>query len=336
VRALRAPEAYPRERPSTVESRETHMSWVFLTGESAFKLKKPVRDALRDLSTSSRRRRNCEVEVRLNRPLAPGVYHGVLPLVRSPDGSLRVEAGGVQSSAEPVDWLVHMRRLPEHRMLDRAIESGTARDAGLLRVAERLVAFYAETPRADWTPEIYRAVLARDLETSHREIAALLPGGDAPRDVARAQHAFLEREARLVGGRAAAGRVVEAHGDLRPEHVCLEEDPVIIDRLEFNRRLRLLDTASELAFLSLECERLGAGWIGELFRRTYCERTGDTPPARLWDLYRSQHACTRAALALGHLRDGEVADRRKWVKRAERYVARARECIQRASEAASA
>ncbi len=335
VQALCDPDTYPEEHPRSIETRETHMSWVFLTETHAYKLKKPVRDALRDLVTAERRRESCALEVELNRPLAPGVYRGVVALMRDAEGRLRLgEETGQGRQDAVVDWLVAMRRLPEHRMLDRAIEEGTADTGALLRVAERLVAFYRETVRAEWTPEAYRKRLAEDLEKSHREIAELLPSGPPPRDLARAQHAFIEREATLLGERVESGRIVEAHGDLRPEHVCLEPDPVIIDRLELARRLRLLDTVSELAFLCLECERLGDARVGRLFRRVYGARTDDRPPDRLWHFYRSLHACTRAALALGHLRDDEVRDREKWVARAEDYVDRAHASLRRATVSA--
>jgi aminoglycoside phosphotransferase family enzyme len=221
-------------------------------------------------------------------------------------------------------------------MLDRAIEEETAREAGLVRVAERLARFHEEAPRAGLGADAYRRGLLDGAATSRREIAELHPEA-APRvdEVVRAQETFAERHAALLGARAEGGRVVEGHGDLRPEHVCLTEEPVIIDRLEFCRRLRLLDTASELAFLSLECERLGADWVGAVFRRVHREIGGDDPPAPLLDFYRSLHACIRAGLALGHLRDG-AGDAAPWIARAERYVERARECIGRALSARGA
>lgn len=311
VRFLERPDAYP-DHPERVEARETHLSWVFLTPEWVYKLKKPVRDALRDFSTPEGRRANCEREVELNRPLAPGVYQGVVALGRDPGGRLCLGGEG-----EPVDWLVHMRRLPEHRMLDHAIEEGTARDAGLLVVARRLVEFYERAERAPWTPEEYRERLAHDIEADRGELARF----DLPADaVAEAQQRFARAQAARLDHRVREGRVVEAHGDLRPEHVCLADEPVIIDRLEFARDLRLLDTASELAFLDLECDRLGAPWVGALFRRTYVELTGDAPPDPLWEFYRSRHACTRAKLALWHLDDAHVRKPDKWRARAQHYL----------------
>jgi aminoglycoside phosphotransferase family enzyme len=121
-----------------------------------------------------------------------------------------------------------------------------------------------------------------------------------------------------------AGRVVEAHGDLRPEHICLEPEPVVIDCLEFNRSLRILDVASELMFLALECERLGARQIGEWIVGKCNEETGDRPPETLLEFYKSYHACIRAQIAVWHLKDDNISNPAVWTEKAKRYLQLAR------------
>ena len=95
---------------------------------------------------------------------------------------------------------------------------------------------------------------------------------------------------------------------------------MIIDCLEFNRDFRILDAVSELAFLALECERLGAPQVGDLILRTCCEQTGDRPPGRLVTFYKSYHACLRAKIALWHLKDDGIRDWAKWTARAVDYL----------------
>jgi aminoglycoside phosphotransferase family enzyme len=124
----------------------------------------------------------------------------------------------------------------------------------------------------------------------------------------------------LFDARVHEGRIIEAHGDLRPEHICLEPQPVIIDCLEFNRDLRTLDVASELTFLSLECERLGAPEIGIFIFTRYREETGDSPGSQLLTFYRNYHACIRAKLAMLHLHDDGLHDRTKWIAKAQQYL----------------
>ncbi len=134
------------------------------------------------------------------------------------------------------------------------------------------------------------------------------------------QMTILRQEPELFEDRARTGKIIEAHGDLRPEHICLENEPVIIDRLEFNREFRVLDTVSDIAFLALECERLGASWVSEIIFETYRNETGDRPPETLLAFYKSYHACLRAKIAVCRLKDQGVPDRRKWTERARQYL----------------
>ncbi|HSJ99888.1 MAG TPA: hypothetical protein VK932_01560 [Kofleriaceae bacterium] len=306
-----------------VECVETHMSWVFLTGHRAFKLKKPVRLPYLDHSTLERRRRSCENELRLGRRLAASVYEQVAPIVASPRG---LAIGG---DGEIVDWLVVMRRLPADRMLPQMLARGAATLAHADAVGELLTGLYRDARPAPWDGAEYRRRL-RDTATAVASelIARAAPGDrsaqiDRIARIAQAQRDAIEREAHALDARIAAGRVVEAHGDLRPEHVCLETPPVVIDPLEFNEDLRTLDAASELAFFALECERLGAGWFGARVVERYAGRAGDHIPPPLAALYRSGHALTRALLALRHLDDAPPADHARWRARAEDYLARA-------------
>lgn len=133
------------------------------------------------------------------------------------------------------------------------------------------------------------------------------------RDVCSAAHTFDQRLQQNV--------IVEGHGDLRREHVCLAAEPVFIDCLEFNRDLRIVDPADELASLAMECELLGAGDIGRAVFDTYASVTGDAPGIALTRFYRAQRALLRAKLAAWHLEDG-VSDgtRAKWIARAQAYL----------------
>lgn len=122
VAALCRRETYS-DAPTRIEVVETHMSFVFLTTDYAYKLKKPVRYDFLDFSTRELRRRSCEEELRLNQRLAPGVYLGLVSLHLGPNGRMRLGGDG-----EIVEWLVQMRRLPQDRMLDERIRRGTLGD----------------------------------------------------------------------------------------------------------------------------------------------------------------------------------------------------------------
>jgi len=316
VAFLSRPDVYP-DQTRSVETKETRLSWVFLTDTQAWKLKKPVRYDYLDFSAPAARRRNCEEEVRLNRSLAPDVYLGVASLTLDAQGEM-----GLAGKGEPIDWLVRMRRLPADRMLDRAIADRTVNAAETLKVGALLSRFYKQAPPVEMTPAEYRRRLSADALANQRELAKPEYGlpADLLESIIRTQLSYLKQEPGSFDDRIREGRIIEAHGDLRPEHICLENEPVIIDRLEFNRDFRVLDAASDLAFLALECERLGAPWVSDLILDTYRDETGDHPPERLLAFYKNYHACLRAKIAVCRLKDHGVPDWQKWTGRARQYL----------------
>jgi aminoglycoside phosphotransferase family enzyme len=316
VALLRQPQTYP-DAPSRIDAVETHMSWVFLTDRHAYKLKKPVRYDYLDFSTLAARRRNCAEEVRLNQALAPGVYLGVVPLALDESGNARLEAEG-----RVLEWLVKMRRLPADRMLDRLIRDRAVRESEIEELARRLAGFYRQSPAVDIRGEDYWMEYRRMLEANQSVLGD--PAYALPPAQTRVVHEklfhWLERARQAFVARVAAGRVLDGHGDLRPEHICLEPRPVIFDRLEFNRQFRIVDAADELASLTMECERLGAPWIGDILFRAYAAATQDHPPSSLVSFYCAYRACLRARLALLHLRDLEPAAWGKWRALAGDYL----------------
>jgi len=316
VEALMRPETYP-ERPVRIEAIETHMSWVFLTDLYAFKLKKPVRYEFLDFSTIDARRHDCEEELRLNRRLAPPVYLGVVPLRRHPDGSLRVGGPG-----ELVDWLVKMRRLPADRTLQKAIQSGNWTADDIRRVASLLSKFYKDARPLDLGFAEYRERFKKDVLANLAELGKPEHRlhADQVQRVHEAQLDFIESRSDLLYARIRDHRIVEGHGDLRPEHIYLGDDPLITDCLEFSLQFRTLDPVDDLAFLAMECERLGAPSIEPLLFDTYREITGDRPPKALIQFYKSVRAGLRAKLALWHLREPIVRDVKKWRDRAALYL----------------
>ena len=325
VAFLRRSESYA-ERPERVEAIETHMSWVFLTGTYAYKLKKPVRHDFLDFSTPELRRADCEEEVRLNRRLAPDVYLGVTTLTAAKDGSFALAGPG-----PAVDWLVKMRRLPSERMLDRALAEGTASGAHLTRIGERLGRFYRSLPPTT-LPGGLRGRLERDIAGCAAEIerAEYALDGHRAHGLADRMLSFLEREATLLALRENAGKVVEGHGDLRPEHVCLLDEPAIIDCVEFNRDFRIVDAAEDLAFLALECERLAHPDVGGAILAAYSHAAADAVPARLLEFYFAVRAFIRAKIAAWRTHDASGAERERWLERAELYLALADRHLARA------
>ena len=304
---------------------ETHMSWVFIGPEHVLKLKKPVKTEFLDFSTLAAREFNCREEVRLNRRLALDVYEGVTPVVRDSFGRLAI---GPKAGAEVLDWLVVMRPLPRSRMLDAGLATGTVTPADIDRLAARLAQFFRSAEPVALDASAYlgrigaaqaanRAVLLNP-RFSEAETTAVLSQFDRA----------LARHACAVGARAEEGHVREGHGDLRPEHICLLDPPVVIDCLEFNRMLREVDPYDELASLGIECRMLGADWVGPRLLVRVDEALGNAPRSEVVALYGAQRALVRARLAAAHLLDIRPRTPHHWLPLARRYVAQARAALE--------
>lgn len=284
-----------REHPGEVTVIETHISWVFLTDRYAYKLKKPIRFDFLDYGTLDLRRAACEAEVRLNRRLARDVYLGVVPITQDAQGQLHLGEPG-----EPLEWLVQMRRLRADRTLEQLILSRQLTTHDVRAVAQTLGDFYAQAAPLTVRSDDYRRQVLAHVRANRAEL--LDPAHELPADAVRRVHAaqlsYLAREGALLDSRVCDGRIVEGHGDLRPEHIYLVPQPVVIDCLEFNRELRSLDVLDELGFLAMECQRLEADGVGQQIVEHYRELAGDHFPESLLTFYQCYRACVRAKVAV--------------------------------------
>jgi len=295
VQDLLRPAAYPW-RPPTVDLITTHISWVFLAGDRVVKVKRPVAFGFVDHSTRERRHQSCQDEVRLNRRLTSNLYLGVVPIVRGEDG-LRVDGSG-----PPVEWATLMRRLPATGMLDTLLAAGTAPADLAERLATRLLPFHrdgaGDCGATGWgAPAATFRVLTDNLDELRPFAGAVLAPGQLAL-VEQALRTFLADHRARLSERAATGWVRDGHGDLRAEHVCFEPDGTlqIFDCLEFNPAFRCADIASDLAFLLMDLERLGATAVAAALLARY-RAAGVLLPDDLVRLYRAHRALVRAKVA---------------------------------------
>jgi aminoglycoside phosphotransferase family enzyme/predicted kinase len=309
---------------ATVEVIETHISWVFLTGRYAYKLKKSVRLEFLDFSTPALRQYACLRELSLNQRFARGVYLDVLPITREPSGSIALVGCGLE-----IDWVVKMRRLPAEDALNVVLRQRRLTPADADDIATNLAHFYSKLDAAPIAAHEYGQLLERHVRANIATLLDALP--DDSINVHRIQSAqlrFLKVEAELLTNRAAAGRVVDGHGDLRPEHIYLDSPLSIIDCVEFSDELRTVDIADELSFLAMECQRSGDPGFGKLVLDTYEQTSGDRIPVRLLAFYRSYRACVRAKVAVLRGRQQTANEQqmskdlaRQYIDWADRYAA---------------
>lgn len=316
VAFLSRPDAYPGET-GPVTARETRMSWVFLTDRHAYKMKKPMCQDRLDFGTFARRRHFCEEEVRLNRRLAPGVYLGTVALALRRDGTLALDAAGTV-----VEWLVKMLRLPADATLEALALAGRLTEPDIRAVAERLADLYGRAAPEGIAGEDYRRRFRDALAVYRRALSRPefgLPETGVHLAVDRLSR-FADLDGEQLDARVREGRIVEGHGDLRPEHVYFTPGLLITDCLEFDRGLRVLDPADELGYLAMECDRLGATRVGRWLFDAYGDATGDRPPRDLVTFYEGCRALRRARQAALHLDDPGCRDVGHWRRRAGEYL----------------
>lgn len=258
----------------------------------------------------------CEAELRLNRRLAPDVYLAVVPLTRSAQG---LAIGG---EGEAVDWLVVTRRLDESRTLESRLHNHVT-GAELDRLADALTAFYRRARPVRMAPARRMAEWRKALAVNRQALLAGPPPG-APRGLVRhldmQLRRFLARRGALLLKRERQGRIRDVHGDLRPEHIWICRPIRIIDCLEFSAELRGLDPLEEIAFLDLECARLGAPECGRRLRRRLVSALNERGVGDLYSFYRCNRAMLRARLSFAHLAEPNVRTPEKWLPLTRRYL----------------
>ncbi|MGZ8562242.1 MAG: bifunctional aminoglycoside phosphotransferase/ATP-binding protein [Candidatus Limnocylindria bacterium] len=301
------PAAYPHH-VDQVEVVETHLSWVFLAGAYAYKVKKPIKLSFVDQRDPHRRRELCEEETRLNFRLASGIYLGVRGLARH-EGGWKVTA---TNAPDAEDYAVEMRRFDEADTLASRIAGGTVTTQDVERIGERIARFHSDQAALPAT-----GATGSFLQTVHRNLAELdayAETGLSARRLAQAQWfaaSFAAGRRGLMETRALAGLVRDGHGDMRPEHVVLGKHGVeIIDCLEFDPAMRQTDVGADLAFLAMELEAAGRSDLVEVLLASYRRRGGDPGPPELFAFFVAHRAwvrCTVACLRRRQLAPGDPA-----------------------------
>jgi aminoglycoside phosphotransferase family enzyme/predicted kinase len=319
---LLSPDAYPEQRPASVELRETHISAVHLLEADVYKVKKPVDFGFLDFSTRDKRREACEAEVRLNRRLSPEVYLGVVPITRGPDGRHRVGGDG-----EVVEHAVHMQRVPDDERADRMLGRGALGPAEIDRIATAIARFHegcradAETARHG-TPEAIGVNVQENFAQTRAVLGHYL-GSREVEEFEEYQLGALREMKAVFEARSARGAIRDGHGDLRLEHFYLRPDGriTILDCIEFNDRFRYADVACDLAFLTMDLAHHRRVDLAEHLLAAYARESNDFDLYSVIDFYESYRAHVRAKIET-FLAENEAAPhelRRRAAEEARRY-----------------
>jgi aminoglycoside phosphotransferase family enzyme/predicted kinase len=285
--ALLDPAAFPHG-PESVELRETHISWVFLAGEEAYKVKKPVRFPFVDYGTLERRRALCHAEIDLNTRFAPSIYTGVVALVPDGAGALRVAP---EDDPRAVEYAVVMRRYDETATLAARLERRAVSDADAAEIGAVLAKHHEVAPTGE----------SEGLEPVVTETLGTLAAAGAPRQrlagLERFCRAALEGFAPERAARARGGCVRDGHGDLRAEHVLMGEPIELVDGVEFDPGLRIADVGYDLAFLVMDVARTDDD-LAQAIVRGYRAAGGDPGPDPVLAFFCAVRALVRAKVDL--------------------------------------
>lgn len=296
IAALQNPALYPHP-VGAFELIETHISWVILTGEYAYKIKKPVNFGFLDFTTLSARQHFCQEELRLNKRLAEALYLEVVPIT----GSETAPALGGDEA--PIDYAVKMRQFPQSQLLNTLQAHGELGSEHIDAMAQQIAAFHEAAPRVpveleEGSPESAMAPVVQNFEQVRPFLAdaADLAQLEALKGWASAEY---DRLLPLLQARKADGFIRECHGDLHLGNATLIQGKVVIfDCIEFNDPFRMTDVYADVAFLAMDLEDRGLKCLSRRFISRYLELTGDYAGLPLLNFYKAYRAMVRAKVAL--------------------------------------
>lgn len=298
-KSLQAPDVFPHP-VKQLEIRETHISRIILTGEFAYKIKKPLNLGFMDASTLQRRRELCELELRLNRRLAPDLYLEVVAIVRDSAGRLRFGGTG-----DVIEYAVRMRQFDGSQELHNLLAHHEVTTPELLDLATAIAKFHQHADSAASHSEYggaaqIQAVVLSNLKRllEFTAEAALMP---ELKKLSDWTHDSVYQLAAVFEQRKQAGRVRECHGDLHTRNIVRWQDLLMpFDCLEFDPQLRWIDVINDVAFLVMDLIGHDRPDLAYAFLSRYLESSGDYDGVRLLSFYAVYRASVRAMVdALG-------------------------------------
>ncbi|MGR8949363.1 MAG: bifunctional aminoglycoside phosphotransferase/ATP-binding protein [Gammaproteobacteria bacterium] len=291
--SLMAADAYPHP-VQQIRLVETHLSWVFLTGSYVYKIKKPLRLPFVDFSTLDLRKHFCEQELRLNQRFDNNIYLGVVPLIRSQGGRLKI--GAPNEAAGAVDFAVKMHQFDSQCQADELLARGELKCEEMTSFGEALAHQYTSMPNyeGDYAPGT--AILA-NFDTLQATPSSKRFSRELARLAAQAKGDLATNEA-LLRERYIEGKVKDCHGDLHLSNIVrLDNGLRAFDCLEFDQQLRTIDTVCDIAFLFMDCLVRERADLAYAFLDGYLNVSGDYTGASLLPLFAAYRSIVRAKVA---------------------------------------
>lgn len=308
AQALLNANAYP-VASQRIEMVQTQISFVFLTDDFVYKIKKPVNLGFVDYTSLKQRRFYCQREVELNQRLCADTYLGVVPVIRKKDGIFIERRGDV------IEYAVKMRRLPQKAMMNVLLNNNEVSTAMVTRVARRLAEFH-ETAETSNDINVFGSLEMITQNTDENFSQTIKYIGNTIsqekyRNIKGYVTSFIQHNAPLFGKRISDNKIRDCHGDLHAAHICFADDILIYDCIEFNDRFRYCDVASEVAFLAMDLDHYQRPDLSRNFIDAYVSFSQDTELPELLDFYKGYRAYVRGKVESFKLDDPHISDEEK-------------------------
>ena len=293
IAAMLNPEIY-QDATEKVELIQTHISYIFLTKNHAYKIKKPVNFGFLDFSTLRKRHYFLEQELVLNRRLAPEIYLAVLPLVAR-DGELRLGGEG-----KAIEYALQMVRMPQHLMMDEIARRRELSKTMIDAIVARLVPFYQQAATGGRVNKFGDlSVIRYNHEENFSQIRPFVGtalSAAAFHDMVRYADSFMQRQEDLFVQRLKAGKIRDCHGDLHMRNICLADSVYIFDCLEFNPRFRYSDLAADIDFLAMDLDFHSYDELSAYFVNIFAQKSDDPDILKLVNFYKCYRAVVRGKI----------------------------------------
>jgi aminoglycoside phosphotransferase family enzyme len=313
--ALLDPQAYPH-KPQKIELVQTQMSFIFLTGDYVYKVKKPVNLGYLDYTTLEKRHFFCRQELELNRRLCPDAYLAVVPITMSLRGAKRrSNLVRIEGQGKAIEYAVKMKQLPQDRMMDVLLPRGQVTREMITRVAEKLADFHK---KAETNPniaafgklDVIRQNTDENFAQTEKYIGLTIPS--TKYNLIRSYtDDFIVNNTSLFDKRVREGRIRDCHGDLHAAHICFIDGICIYDCIEFNDRFRYSDVASEIAFLAMDLDRYQQADLSKHLVDAYVKLSQDEELLKLLNFYKCYRAYVRGKVESFKLDDPYIPEAEK-------------------------
>jgi aminoglycoside phosphotransferase family enzyme len=306
--ALRKPETYP-EKPGHIEIIQTHISFVFLTKEFVYKVKKPVNFGFLDFSSLEKRRFFCEKELELNRRLCGDMYIEVAPINRNE------EAIKIKGEGETVEYALKMKRMPRDRIMSKLLEENKVDTKLVDQIANIIAEFHSKTETTEHIAEIgsLRTVKANwdeNFEQTREAVGKTISVEDFQL-ITKKIGLFLKKNRKLFEERKLENKIRDCHGDIHSGNIFIADRVYIFDAMEFNERFRYSDVAADMAFLAMDLDFKGKADLSDIFVNKYVEYSKDKELMYLLPFYKCYRAYVRGKVVGFKLADLNVCEKEK-------------------------